>query len=238
VADLNKLVQDVQLHTGVTDPKFSAHIKTAIETAWAYLAALEEWWFMEQPDPYLISVLPGVFAYTIERDNVGVILHVANDKGRKIWVYKARRSFQAYLAFPTASGAVSSDSETSSNVGVFTLRGMKLGKPFIHVKPIPSVAQTAYLHYQEKGVLGNLDRLPDAWAKVLFHLTMSLMANPIEAPTAGDKLKWKAMTTAHEAQFRYALADMIRLELGSAEEEREVILDSYTAGRLEDINDC
>jgi hypothetical protein len=225
------------VHTGLTDPKIVPHIQSTIGTAWAYLAALAEWWFMEQPEPCEISVTAGVHQYTISREDVGLMLHVANDSGRRIWVYKARRSYQGYLAFPIFSGAASSDTETSSNVGVFTLCGLKNGKPVIDVRPIPAVAQTAYLHYQEKGTLANLDRLPDAWSLVLFHLTMSLIANPLQEPTVDDKLRWKVLTGAHQAQFEKAYADMVRQEIGATDEDSEMLLESYAAERLEAIND-
>jgi hypothetical protein len=122
-------------------------------------------------------------------------------------------------------------------VAVFTLRGTRQGKPFIQVRPIPSQAQTLYLHYQEKATLANLDRLPEAWTKVLFHLSMSMLAQPMETPSVSDKIRWKSLTDAHERQFRECLADMIRLEGGVADEAREYVIDDHLSDQIEAINE-
>lgn len=233
MASETKAVQLVQAAIGNRDPKFRSHIKTAIEIAWAHMAALAEWWFLEKAAPHALSITADEDEYTINRTDVGLMLHIANDSGRKIWTYKSRRSYQLYLARPTITNPTESvDSATSTNVAVFTVRGLKRGKPFIQVRPIPSVSQTVYLHYQEKGTLGNLGNLPDAWMKVLFHNTMSMLAEPQEL----NKARWLAMTGEHGRQFEDALADMIRMECPSIDETREFEVDPHIAAQIEEVN--
>lgn len=226
MADKTKVIKIIQARLRDTDNSYVNHVEAAIEAAWGMIAKASDWWFLDQPTPYAFTVTEGEETITINKDGVGKMLYVANEYNRKLWTYLPRRSFARYRE--------KLNDDTTGTVAVFTLRGLSGGKKVIQVHPQPNTGATRYLYYKEAGTLGNLDKLPDEWVKVLVHGAMSLLARPEQV---GPDM-WQAITTGEDRAFQYWLSYMVRQEeaVDDEDEDREIVLDPVTEDRLDDAN--
>jgi hypothetical protein len=225
MAEKDDLIQIIQMKVQDLSSEYIPHIETALKLVWATVASYSDWWFMRSPEPQPISLTAGEDTYVVDNTDIGKMLHIANDANRKLWIYKGRQAFDAYREG-------TSDSSTG-NTQVFTDLGLKRKKRVIQIYQPPSAVSTVYLHYQRKGTIDNLNLMPDEWAFVLVHGVMSLIAPPQEV----NQAFWKALCYKESKMFEGWLMEMKRLVEPASDEEEELILDSLTKDRLQEIDD-
>jgi hypothetical protein len=237
MAELQTTQRMLQARVKDTSPEYLILIDAAIEQAWATLASMGDWWFLQQPKPVTIDIVADTYQYTIAKksDEIGRMLYIANDKNRKVWTYKGTDSYQAYR---TGGGIVRNvtnvqTSETGT-IQVFTTVGLASGKPVIEVYPTPVLAATNYLHYREAGTLANLDKLPNRWGMVLFHFAMSILAPPQRV----DENRWRAINYEENSIALDWLSQMAFHEETAVDgEEKEIRMDARVSDELDDIGD-
>ena len=236
MADKTKLIRLVQLKLRNTDTDFKKHIIDVIEAAWAYLAKMADWWFLEEGTALPITMVANTRDYVVDQENIGQILYIANSGGRKLWEYKSRRNFLKYQNSGPGS-RYTQDSDQTGQVAVFTTAGVKGKKTVLRLWPAPNDAfvsnnGTVYLHWKEGGTLANLNKLPIAWTKVILHLVGSMIEEPKNLPHN----MFKAMTEKEEGLFRLSLDDMMQHEAPADNDVHEFDYDSKMQSELDDIN--
>lgn len=236
MADLNTVRQIFQRKIQDRTPQYAHEIESTIALSWATLAKMADWWFLDQPEPITLSVAANIYRYSIPKkaNEIGRMLYIANAKNRVVWRYKSRYHYQLYRTGHLIRDVDGSVDDSTGTIQTFTVIGIGSGGQVrIEIWPIPAQSGTYYLHFREPGTLSNLDKLPDAWVKVLVHLGMSLIAPPEEvAPT-----KWLALTYREDELFHKWLHHMLRYEGVAAEDEdKELAGDPPIVNEIEEIN--
>ena len=234
MADIDKVVEIVQLKIQNTETSFVSTIENTIEIIWGNMAQSGELWFLRANTPFTINLVVDIDEYeTLEEERIGKILHIANSVGKQIYEYKSRTQFDRAR---NASNFIDTELQNPDDfIGIatiFTDVGTTNGKRVIKLNRKPAQSSTSFLHYQEAGVLANLNKLPLAWVKVLIHGCMSLLSPPQEI----GKLRWQSLTSGEDQLYAFHLDRMLRLEKGGEDERREHILDQQVDWRMQEIN--
>lgn len=237
MAELEIIQKMLQARVKDSSEDYRILIDAAIEQAWATLASLGDWWFLEQPKPVSITIVIDQNKYTIAKkaDEIGRMLYIANVGNRQVWVYKGTRHYQTYRT----GGVVRNvndlvQTSESGTTQVFTTIGLASGKPRIEIFPTPVIAGTYYLHYREAGTMANLDKLPKRWGIVLFHFALSILAPPQRM----DENRWRAIAKDENGiAFEWLSQMSFHEEAAVDDEDKEMLMDSHVSEELDAIGD-
>jgi len=236
MAEIDHIIQAVQARAQNIGVPYAAHIKSAVLSAWAYVADQAEWWFLRSGTPITVTIAADADLFTVEFSNrIGRPLHIANEYDRRMMTFKRRADWQRLRA------KLSDDSTTVSSL-VFTDAGIVTvdGTPRRQFRVFPKSAdtQTLYLHYQEAGTEDNLAYAPAHFELLLVHGALSLVAPPEKI--GGEKVspeRWAAIAYHEEQLFQKYLQDVTHNHGATQDLEPEIILDSDVEAAIDEIND-
>ena len=236
MAEIQTIQQMIQGRVKDRTPEYLPVIDAAIKQGWATLAAMGDWWFLQQPTPLGLSMVATESQITVNKQiaEIGRMLYIANSGNRKVWTYKGTRSYQLYRTggFVRNVDATEAESSETGTIQVFTVVGLEKNKPVIEVFPVPIQSGSYYLHYRESGTLANLDKLPERWGIALFHFAMSILAPPDNT----GKNQWRATNYGENALALEWYRQMAHYEDGAVDgEEKEMDLDPHISQELDAI---
>lgn len=212
------VVLTVRLALQMMEDQYTFAVQEAVRQSWAYLAGLTDWPFMRQTKTYSLNLVPGKRDYEIKQEEVGYLLYIGDENDKELAYY---RDWWQALRYRT-------DYEVGDAPVMFEQAGLVGGHKLIRFDRDFPEAKTGYLHYNEVGTDGNIDRLPYNWQWVLVHKAKSLVAPPKEI----QPNKWLATTKDELTLFHLGLDEMRKSECLTPVRRYDVEIDPVTEAEL------
>ena len=214
---------------GVSGAITDAELEKVVLMSWAAVAGQAAWWFLEQDTPKPISVVSGTDTYLVDQEDVGFLLVITDDSDKPVYTYKDHFDWHRLRNNM-------SDEYTEGTPAYFRVRGKSNQKVRVQLLPTPNANATRYVHYCEKGKLGNIALLPDRWSEAVIHKGMTLLAKPQQV----NANYWRAVKSDHFALYNATMENMLAEEQhGPVHHYRpDIDYDGLTEDRIEEVNDA